>query len=110
MTSESVAELRRKRYNATVERLHKAHSDLMMLRVRPDFRLPPHDPGQYSTLGLGYWEPRHPGCQAEELPPTEEEKLVRRAYSISCPVLDDEGRLFDRDQVNWLEFYIVLVR
>ena len=112
MSTEPVAELRRKRYNATVEWLHKVHSDLMLIRVRPDFPLPTHAPGQFGTLGLGYWEPRHPGCQAEELPPTEEQKLVRRAYSISCPVLEpsDPSRLFDRDAVNWLEYYIVLVR
>jgi len=37
-------------------------------------------------------------------------KLARRSYSISCSVLDEEGRLLDREQVDWLEFYIVLVR
>src|SRR4051794_1249102 len=63
MTPEQIAELRQNKYNATVVKLTKAHSDLMTIRVRPDFVLPVHKPGQYTSIGLGYWEPRHPGCQ-----------------------------------------------
>ena len=83
----------------------------MILRVQPDFPRPPHQPGQYCTLGLGYWEPRVAGCQEETLKPEEVSKVVRRAYSISCSV-DDERRatLCDLDGTDWLEFYIVLVR
>jgi len=110
MTPEEIAELRRTRYNATVAALKQIHSDLLVLRVRPDFRLPQHKPGQYTSLGLGYWEPRFPGCQEEALRPGDEAKLARRAYSISCSVLDDGGPLLDREHVDWLEFYIVLVR
>jgi ferredoxin--NADP+ reductase len=90
--------------------LHKANPELMRLRIRPDFPVPAHKPGQYSSLGLGFWEPRFPGCQEEILKPGEEANLARRAYSISCPVLDDHGRLLgDRGQ-DWLEFYVVLVK
>lgn len=110
MTPEQIAELRQKKYNATVVRLRKAHSDLMTLRVRPDFPLPMHQPGQYTSLGLGYWEPRHPGCQEENLQPGDESRLAKRAYSIGCSILDDEGQLLDRTHADWLEFYIVLVR
>lgn len=110
MTPAEVADLRRQRYNATVVWLRKAHTDLMCLRVRPDFSRPRHQPGQYSTLGLGNWEPRFPGCQEEELVPGDEHKLIRRAYSISCPILDDSRQLLDVDATDWLEFYIVLVR
>src|SRR5438105_4993340 len=110
MTPEELAELRRKRYNATVVYLRKVHSDLMILRVRPDFPRPPHKPGQYSTLGLGFWEPRFPGCQDETLALGDESKLVRRAYSISCSVLDVKGQLEDIEHTDWLEFYVVLVR
>jgi ferredoxin--NADP+ reductase len=110
MLPEELADLRRKRYNATVVGLRKHHSDLMILRVRPDFPRPIHKPGQYCTLGLGYWEPRFPGCQEEVLPPGEETKLCRRAYSISCSVLDKDGALEDIAHTDWLEFYIVLVR
>src|SRR5262245_31662794 len=88
MTPEQIAALRREKYNATVVSLKKAHSDLMILRIRPDGRVPPHKPGQYTLLGLGFWEPRFPGVQVEELGPEEETHLARRAYSISCSVLD----------------------
>jgi ferredoxin--NADP+ reductase len=110
MTPEQISKLRQERYNATVVWLRKAHSDLMIIRTQPDFPLPSHKPGQYSTLGLGSWEPRHPGCQPETIPPAEEGKVIRRAYSIGCSVLDERGQLLSRDGVNWLEFYVVLVR
>jgi ferredoxin--NADP+ reductase len=111
MTPEEIHELRRTRYNTTVVALRRAHSDLMTVRVRPDFRLPAHKPGQYTSLGLGYWEPRVPGCEDERLPPGDETKLARRAYSISSSILDDDGKLLDPGHTTeWLEFYIVLVR
>jgi ferredoxin/flavodoxin---NADP+ reductase len=110
MTPQEIKELRQKRYNSTVVRLVKVHSDLMLMRVRPDSPRPVHKPGQYSTLGLGFWEPRMPGCEEETLQPGEELKLARRAYSIGCSVLDDSGELLDLDRTDWLEFYIVLVR
>jgi ferredoxin--NADP+ reductase len=110
MTPEEISQLRRTRYNATVVSLRKVHSDLMVMRVRPDFPRPVHKPGQYSTLGMGFWEPRFPGVQPEELAPGDESKLARRAYSISCSVLDDHNQLLDIDHTDWLEFYIVLVR
>jgi ferredoxin--NADP+ reductase len=110
MTPEQMAELRREKYNATVVYLRKTHSDLMILRVRPDRPLQPHRPGQFTVLGMGNWEPRFPGCPDETLLPGEEIKLARRSYSISCSVLDDDGRLLDAERVGWLEFYIVLVR
>jgi ferredoxin/flavodoxin---NADP+ reductase len=110
MTPEQITELRQKKYNATVARLHRANPELMLLRVRPDFALPTHQPGQYTTLGLGFWEPRFPGCQEEQLQPGDELRVARRAYSISCPILDDQSQLLDLAQTDWLEFYIVLVR
>jgi ferredoxin--NADP+ reductase len=110
MTPEQIADLRRQKYNATVTRLIKVHSDLLILRVRPDKPLQPHKPGQYTALGLGYWEPRIPGSADEELSPADQMKLARRSYSISCPILDDQGRLLDYHATGWLEFYIVLVR
>jgi ferredoxin--NADP+ reductase len=110
MTPEQVAELRRKHYNATVVRLRKPNPDLMIIRVKLDQPLQKHRAGQYTSLGLGNWEPRFPGCQEEVLAPGDETKLVRRAYSISCSILDDAGQLLDTDKTDWLEFYIVLVR
>jgi ferredoxin--NADP+ reductase len=110
MTPEQIAELRQKHYNATVVGLRFANPDLMVIRVKPDFPLPVHKPGQYSTLGMGAWEARAPGCQEEAIAPGGEGRLIRRAYSISCSILDEQGKLLDRSQADWLEFYIVLVR
>ena len=78
------------------------------MRVRPDAPLQAHKPGQYTALGLGYWEPRFPGSPKRTLPPADWTKLARRSYSISCSVLDDQGDLLDRGNADWLEFYIVL--
>ncbi len=110
MTPEQIADLRRQKYNASVTRLIKVHGDLLIMRVRPDYELQPHKAGQYTALGLGYWEPRFPGTAEEDLQPADRTKLARRSYSISCSVLDDQMRLLDRGKVDWLEFYIVLVR
>jgi ferredoxin--NADP+ reductase len=110
MTPEQIADLRRQKYNATVVKVLKAQTDLQTMRVRPDFPIPAHKPGQYSTLGMGFWEPRYPGCQEETLEPGEETKLARRAYSISCPILSEKGSLLDPAETDWLEFYVVLVR
>jgi ferredoxin--NADP+ reductase len=116
MTPQEIAEARQRRYNATVVSLQKPNSDLMIMRVRTDFPRPSHLPGQYCSLGLGHWEPRLPGCQEEHLNPGDERKLVRRAYSLSCSVIEpsaadpDEVRLLHLEGTDWLEFYIVLVR
>jgi ferredoxin--NADP+ reductase len=110
MTADQMQELRHKLYNATLVWMREPHPELRLLRVRPDFPRPIHRPGQYSTLGMGYWEERAPGCQEEIVAPNEHDRLVRRAYSISCPVLDDAGQLLDVEATDWLEFYVVLVR
>lgn len=110
MLPEEIAVARERRYNGTVVALKKAHADLMMLRIKPDFPIPAHRAGQYCTLGLGNWEPRTPGCQAENLKPEDESKIVRRAYSISNPMLDAHGKLETDYGKDYLEFYITLVR
>ena len=110
MTSEEIAELRQRRYNGTVVFLKKHHSDLMVIRVKPDFPRPVHKPGQYCSLGLGNWEGRTEGCQVETLARDDQSKVVRRAYSISCSMLAEEGGLVDVAGTDYLEFYIVLVR
>jgi len=108
MTPEEITVMRQRRYNAAVAYLHRPNPDLMIVRVRPDFPVPQHEPGQYCTLGLGNWEPRFPGSQDEELKPSDESRVVLRAYSISHPILLD-GVLAE-PQSQWLEFYVVLVR
>ena len=110
MTPEMIADLRKKKYNATVVSLVKLHSDLLVMRVRPDHPRAAHKAGQYVILGLGFWEPRMPGCQEEILDAVDEPKVARRSYSISHAILDDNRRLLTPEQMDWLEFYIVLMR
>lgn len=110
MLPEEIADARQRRYNGTLVWLRKPNPDLMAFRVRPDFPIPAHRAGQYCSLGLGNWEPRAPGCQLEDLKPTDESKVVRRAYSISHSILDDAGGLIDPAKTDYLEFYVTLVR
>lgn len=106
---DEIAGLREKHYNATITAFDPHHSDLWVLRVKPDHGDASHQPGQYATLGLGHWEPRIDNIreQADEKKRT---SLIRRSYSISNPIFDEDGYLFDRSESDELEFYIVLVR
>ncbi|MBX7165124.1 MAG: ferredoxin--NADP reductase [Pirellulales bacterium] len=104
------ARLRSEHYNAEVVGLRKVHSDLWVYRVRPDAPLGNFHAGQYTSLGLGHWEPRAPGTQPEELSEEQYRKVVKRAYSISCPILDETGGIVRVDEGPELEFYITLVR
>ncbi|MSR29888.1 MAG: ferredoxin--NADP reductase [Gemmataceae bacterium] len=110
LTAAQIEDLRKSKYNAAVVQIQKAHSDLMLLRVRPDKPIRPHRAGQYTLLGMGNWETRAEGCQAETLPPEELTKLARRSYSISHSIVDGEGAILEPASDNTLEFYIVLVR
>jgi len=104
----AIEELCAENYNATITYFEPTHSDLWVLRVRPDRGEISHLPGQYASLGLGYWEAR---VDDAEDPRLEEqwEKLVRRSYSISSRMFDDHGYLSGEEGVEELEFYIVLV-
>ncbi len=108
-TAGLVEELRAEHYNATITHFEPTHSDLWVLRVRPDHGDTSHIPGQYASLGLGYWEDR---IDAAADPGLDEKwhKLIRRSYSISSRMFDDHGYLSGIDGSNELEFYIVLVR
>lgn len=78
-------------YNATAEVLRESPR-ARVIRVRPDRPKRSHLGGQYGSLGL-----------ASDADPA---KLVKRAYSLSHPVLDREsGELVDLDGTDWLEFY-----
>ncbi|MGL6072654.1 MAG: ferredoxin--NADP reductase [Fimbriiglobus sp.] len=110
MTSQEIEDLRKLRYNSTVSYIHKVHSDLMVLRVKPDFPRPNYIAGQYCALGLGNWEQRAEGCQLENLKPEDLSKVVRRSYSISSSIYSAPGKLRDMSEDDFIEFYIVLVR
>ncbi len=101
-------QLREEHYNATITYFEPTHSDLWILRVRPDEGTVSHLPGQYASLGLGYWEDRiddaeDPGLDGRW------DKLVRRSYSISNRMLEPNGYLVGERGEDELEFYIVLV-
>ncbi len=110
LNAEEASQLRERHYNATITERVDAHSELARFRIRPDFPIPPFKPGQYVALGLGNWEPRLVGTQPEEVPENKLRKLSRRAYSISCPMLDGDHALAPVDKIDYLEFYITLVR
>lgn len=106
-TSE-ISELRDEYYNATITHFEPTHSDLWVLRVRPDHGETSHQPGQYASLGLGFWEERVDDAEDPKLD-VRWEKLIRRSYSISSRMFDDNGYLTDESASDELEFYIVLV-
>ncbi len=105
--------LREKFYNATIIDRIDVHGDLARFRVRCDT---PHDPfeaGQYVAVGMGHWEPRAAGTQEQTLTEAERQKMVWRAYSISCPLMtspDAGGRLLHHNDAGYLELYVALVR
>ena len=106
--SGAVQELRDEHYNATITHFEPTHSDLWVLRVRPDHGDTAHQAGQYATLGLGYWEGRVDDAVDDNLD-DRWDKLIRRSYSISHPIFDEYGYLARRMESDELEFYIVLV-
>lgn len=101
-------ELRGEHYNATITYFEPTHSDLWVLRVRPDHGSVSHLPGQYASLGLGYWEERVDDAIEANID-ERWDKLVRRSYSISHRIFDDHSYLADSAGAGELEFYIVLV-
>ena len=104
----ALEELRAEHYNATITAFEPSHSDLWVLRVQPDSGTVSHKPGQYASLGLGYWEDRIDDAEDPDLA-NKWEKLVRRSYSISSRMTDEHGYLTDDTSGPDLEFYIVLV-
>ena len=104
-----IDQLRSANYNATVVDFRRLHKELAILRVVPDEGPCHYSPGQYTTLGLGYWEPRVAEAQAEEIDAARQRKLVRRAYSFSAPMLDEQGDLVRPATSDFVEFYIVLI-
>jgi ferredoxin--NADP+ reductase len=96
-------------YNATVVEFDRIHTDLAIMRVLPDFGQLKFSPGQYTVLGLGAWEPRIPETQPEPAR-TDPHRLIQRAYSIGCSLLDGHGKLVRATHSPVLEFYVTLVR
>ena len=107
--SRSIQSLRDQHYNATLTEFRRLHDQLAILRVRPDEPLRSFAAGQYTVLGLGTWEHRVKGAQIEEPDDTRNHRLIRRAYSISCSLLNFEGRISTTSSNRDIEFYVALV-
>jgi ferredoxin--NADP+ reductase len=105
-----IERLRTAQYNAMLTEVLPVHSDLRILRVVPDGGVPTFEPGQFLSLGLGKWEPRVEGVDEEQINAVQHRRLAKRAYSISCSVLDAGGALRTASEFPYLEFYVALVR
>ncbi|MCI0544529.1 MAG: ferredoxin--NADP reductase [Actinobacteria bacterium] len=102
--------LRQSHYNATISWIREHNPDLWVLRIRPDEPLEPFKAGQYTTLALGYWEPRVDDVSEDfDVHPEQQDKMARRSYSVSSSIVDDDGELVPAHPEE-VEFYIVLVR
>jgi len=85
-------------YNATVVGREEINPQLVILRVRPDSALFDFKPGQFGVLGLLGKAPRVAEAAAEE-PVSENDKLIRRAYSIASSSVER----------RYVEFYLTLI-
>ena len=109
LSDEEIESLRTDYYNATISYLHVAHDDLWIIGVEPDDAPLAYQAGQYTTLALGFWEPRIDNL-TEELDDDQRRKLARRSYSVSSSMLADDGVLLDPADETAAEFYVVLVQ
>lgn len=110
LSDQQIAQLRSANYNAQVAELRRIHEDLLVMRIRPDDAGLQLVAGQYTVLGLGNWETRVRDTQSEQLDTKALETVVKRAYSVSCPLMEANGRVTRVDAKPWLEFYIILIR
>lgn len=109
-SKEEIQTLRSRYYNAAVTGIEEPQKDLWILRVKPDKGISDYKPGQYTTLGLGIWEPPVAGNGPEALKAGQEKQLLRRAYSVSHPVLNEKtGKVYDPSELDFFEFYVTLV-
>jgi ferredoxin--NADP+ reductase len=100
---------REENYNATISHIRAHNEDLWVMKVKPDEPIDPFGAGQYTTLALGYWEPRADEAE-EEMDADQRVKLARRSYSVSSSIVDREtGELVDAHP-EAVEFYVVKVR
>ncbi len=106
--AEEPDQLRAKHYNATISHIRAHNSDLWVINVRPDEAPQDYKPGQYTTLGLGYWEPRSDEAP-EEFDPKKHDRMALRSYSVSSSIVDERGNPVPRGGRE-VEFYIVKVR
>jgi ferredoxin/flavodoxin---NADP+ reductase len=101
--------LREENYNASISWIREHNPDLWVMRIKPDVPVEPFKAGQYTTLALGYWEPRADGVEEDfSDDPAQRGKMARRSYSVSSSMIDDNGDLVPPHPEE-VEFYIVRV-
>jgi ferredoxin--NADP+ reductase len=107
-----ISGLRERHYNATVDDRIDVIPGLAIFRIRPDVAYPAFMPGQYTVLGLLPFEPRADGVPTDPEAVSSSRShspLIRRAYSISCPVLDEREQLVCCRDIPFVEFYVALI-
>ena len=97
-------------YNAAIIEIRRIHDELIVLRLRPDAGVPPHEAGQFVTIGLEAREPLAAGCVDRVSAPVSPDRLIKRAYSLSSSLVGPDGELLRPDDEDFLELYITLVR
>ncbi len=106
--ADDLEHLREQNYNATLSHIRAHNEDLWVMKVTPDDPIDPFLPGQYTTLALGYWEPRADEAH-DDLKPDQDQKMARRSYSVSSSMIDETGELLPPHTPD-VEFYIVKVK
>jgi ferredoxin--NADP+ reductase len=104
-------------YNATISYFDRLADDVWIFGVRPDDGPVSFIPGQYTSLGLGYWEPRIDDALEPDID-QKWSKLARRSYSVSSPMFTSDDYYTDRgvsdlarcENLEDIEIYAVLVR
>lgn len=91
-------------YNATVKIIQRSQQN-MVFRVYPESAKIKYRGGQYGALGLKLSHLRvdGKGCGPSE------DKLIKRAYSVSSSLLEDNRELVSPDAQGYYEFFIDLV-
>jgi ferredoxin--NADP+ reductase len=96
-------------YNASVVGCRDVHEDLRILRVQLDEGRLGFIAGQYTTLGLYVGRPSAGDEGTSNRMATNSPHLTKRAYSISCSMLNSDDELVTVSQCPYLEFYITQV-
>jgi ferredoxin--NADP+ reductase len=105
-----IARLRNEHYNATITDIRAHSPDLWAIKVTPDEPIKPFKPGQYTTLGLGFWERRADEAMEDfEDDQDQIEKMARRSYSVASSMVGGDGELVEAHPAD-VEFYVVQVR
>ena len=94
--------LREENYNATITKWDSINDHLAILHIKPDNHFTEFKAGQFLTIGLYNFE--NPKIDKHS-----EEKLIRRAYSVSSPILNIDDELHDYQYADYYELYVILV-